>query len=158
MSNIADWLKPGARIWVAGSSNEPTALLAELASADLPERLTFIQFPLAGFNATDFTQIGPGAVMETFFMSPALKNAAPGRLKFLPMQMRAVFDYLAQNVDVVMIMAARDAHGVLRLGPNVDFAAAALSSAGVVLAEINDGITAPAGGLAIDAGLPTVAG
>jgi 4-hydroxybutyrate CoA-transferase len=66
------------------------------------------------------------------------------------MQMRAVFDYLSENLDVVMAQAARDRDGVLRLGPNVDFAAAALAAAGTVLVEINEGITAPAGGMALD--------
>ena len=150
MSAIAARLKPGQRIWVAGSSNEPTGLLAELQRSELPEDLTFIQFPLPPFNSVDFTQIAPGARMETFFMSPALKNAAPGRLHFVPMQMRAVFDYLSRDLDVVMIQAARDADGVLRLGPNVDFAAAGLAAADTVLVEINEGITAPAGSLALD--------
>jgi len=49
-----------------------------------------------------------------------------------------------------MVQAARDAEGVLRLGPNVDFAAAALAAAGTVLVEINEGITAPASSLVLD--------
>jgi 4-hydroxybutyrate CoA-transferase len=150
MSTIADCLKAGQRIWVAGSSNEPTGLLAELAAADLPEDLTFIQFPIPPYNSVDFTRISAGARMETFFMSPALKNAMPGCLHYVPMQMRAVFDYLSENLDVVMVQAARDADGVLRLGPNVDFAAAALAAAKTVLVEINEGITAPAGSLVLD--------
>jgi 4-hydroxybutyrate CoA-transferase len=150
MSAIADCLKSGQRIWVAGSSNEPTSLLAELHEAELPEDLTFIQFPLPPFNTVDFTRLVPGAQMETFFMSSALKHAVTGSLHFVPMQMRAVFDYLSRHLDVVMIQAARDRDGVLRLGPNVDFAAAALVSAEIVLVEINEGIIAPAGGLALD--------
>lgn len=150
MNRIRDHLQAGQRIWVAGSSNEPTALLAELAATALPEGLTFIQFPLAGFNETDFTRFAPGAQMETFFMSPALKGAAAGRLHFVPMQMRAVFDYLSGNVDVVLLQAARDQDGRLRLGPNVDFAAAALSGADRVLVELNEAITAPLGGMPLD--------
>jgi 4-hydroxybutyrate CoA-transferase len=149
MSHIAESLKPGQRIWVAGSSNEPTELLAELADAELPEGLTFIQFPIPPFNSIDFTQLANGAQMETFFMSPALRSAVPGCLHYVPMQMRAVFDYLSENLDVVMVQAARDADGVLRLGPNVDFAAAALAAADTVLVEINEGIVAPAGSLAL---------
>jgi 4-hydroxybutyrate CoA-transferase len=150
MSAIEDCLKPGQRIWVAGSSNEPTGMLAGLERAELPEGLTFIQFPLPPFNSVDFTQLAPGAQMETFFMSSALRDAVPGCLHFVPMQMRAVFDYLSANLDVVMVQAARDADGVLRLGPNVDFAPAALAAAETVLVEINEGITAPAGSLALD--------
>ncbi len=150
MSGISDYLKTGQRIWVAGSSNEPTALLAELEASALPENLTFIQFPLAGFNDTDFTRLGDSVHLETFFMSASLRTAAADRLHFLPMQMRAVFDYLSSRVDVVLLQAARDRAGRLRLGPNVDFAAAALGAAGTVLVEINEAITAPAGGLELD--------
>lgn len=150
MSGIEDRLQAGQRIWVAGSSNEPTALLALLEATPLPEGLTFIQFPLAGFNDTDFTSLGETVQMETFFMSAALRSAPAERLKFIPMQMRAVFDYLSANVDVVMVQAARDRDGCLRLGPNVDFAAAALAAAGTVMVEINDAITAPAGGMKLD--------
>jgi 4-hydroxybutyrate CoA-transferase len=51
---------------------------------------------------------------------------------------------------VALIQVARGRDGRLRLGPNVDFAAAALGSARVVLAELNDSITAPAGCPGID--------
>ncbi len=150
MSALAQWFKSGQRIWVAGSSNEPTGLLDELADAELPEALTFIQFPLLPFNSIDFTRFAPNAQMETFFLSSALRQAVPERLHFVPMQMRAVNDYLSRNLDVAMVQAARDHAGVLRLGPNVDFAAAALAAADTVLVEINEGVTAPAGGLALD--------
>lgn len=146
MSKPHELLAAGNRIWVAGSSNEPTTLLEMLARVDLPEDLTFIQFPLAGFNGTDFTTFGPSARMETFFMTPALAKAAPERLAFVPMQMRAVYDYLAERVDVVLIQAARDGDGRLVLGPNVDFAEAALSAAGTVIVEVNEALTPPRGG------------
>jgi 4-hydroxybutyrate CoA-transferase len=138
-------LRPGQRIFVGGSSNEPTALVNAMAQAVLPRDLNFIQFPVGGFNAIDFTQFNDSARLTTFFMTPALRDAAPERLLFLPMQMRWVFDYLADNVDVALIQVARDAQGVLRLGPNVDFVDAVLSSAEVVLAELNHALTAPAG-------------
>lgn len=143
-------LQPGQRIWVAGSANEPMAVLDALAGATLPEDLTFMQFPLPGFNRTDFTALSDSARVETFFMSPALRDADPARLRFIPMQMRAVYDYLAKNVDVVMLQAARDADGRLRIGPNVDFAGAAMKSAGTLIVEINEGLTAPAGAPFLD--------
>jgi len=150
MSEPHELLKAGSRIWVAGSANEPTTLLEMLSRADLPEDLTFIQFPLAGFNGTDFTAFGPTVRMETFFMTPVLAKAAPERLDFVPMQMRAIYDYLLDRVDVALIQAARDADGRLVLGPNVDFAGAALSAAGTVIVEVNDALTAPRGGRLLD--------
>ena len=95
---VKDLFKPNQRIFVAGSSNEPTALLAEVQSMELPEHLEFIQFPLAGFNTIDFTQFSETSNLTTFFMTPSLRQADPSRLHFLPMQMRSVYDYLKQGV------------------------------------------------------------
>ena len=112
---MKDLIKPNQRIFVAGSSNEPTALLAEVQSMELPEHLEFIQFPLAGFNTIDFTQFNETSNLTTFFMTPSLRQADPSRLHFLPMQMRSVYDYLKQGVDVVLFQVAYDQHGNLRL-------------------------------------------
>lgn len=145
MTDITALLEPGQRIFVAGSVNEPTALLAALKDSELPRNLHFIQFPIAGYNREDFTRYGPDASFTTFFMTPHLKDADPERLHFLPMQMRRVYDYLATNVDVVLVQVARGADGRLRLGPNVDFLGAALSAASRVIAELNESFVAPAG-------------
>jgi len=145
MSDLSDYLEAGQRIFVGGSCNEPSALLAQLEGAELPSDLHFLQFPLGVYNSTDFTALSPSAQMTTFFMSPALREADPQRLHFLPMQMRWVYDYLARDVDVAMLQVARDREGVLRLGPNVDFVGAVLRNAKLVLAELNHTLVAPAG-------------
>lgn len=145
MQALPDILKSRQRIFVTGSSNEPTALINRLGQLKLPDHLEFIQFPLAGYNQTDFTQFNSTAAMTTFFMTPSLVGADPGRLKFLPMQMRAIYDYLSSNLDVALVQIGRDRKGVLRLGPNVDFAGAVLNSASVILAELNHSLTAAEG-------------
>jgi 4-hydroxybutyrate CoA-transferase len=143
-------IEAGQKIFVAGSSNEPTALIESLVAQPLPENLHFVQFPLAGFNNIDFTQVNPTAQLTTFFMTPTLKNAAAERLHFLPMQMRWVHSYLSESIDVALVQVARAREGHLRLGPNVDFVDAVLSSARVVLAELNTAFVAPAGAPLID--------
>ena len=145
MTDVVSMLAPGQRIFVAGSVNEPTALIDELRVATLPDNLHFIQFPLGGYNQTDFTALSPNSEHTTFFMTRHLLDADPERLHFLPMQMRCVYDYLSERVDVVLVQVARDGNGRLRLGPNVDFLGAALASAAVVIAELNTSFTAPAG-------------
>ncbi len=149
---MKDLFKSNQRIFVAGSSNEPTALLAELQSMELPAHLEFVQFPLAGFNAIDFTEFNKTSKLTTFFMTPSLRQADPSRLHFLPMQMRSVYDYLKQGIDVVLFQVAYDQHGNLRLGPNVDFIEAALQSASVWIAELNRSFVAPFGSMPIDKG------
>lgn len=145
MSDLNALLKPGQRIFVAGSINEPTALLEHLGAQSLPRDLEFVQFPLAGYNQVDFTSWNDTASILTFFMTPTLARADRSRVHFLPMQMRAVYDYLSRDIDIALIQVARDAAGVLRVGPNVDFVDAALASAHVVIAELNHAIVAPAG-------------
>ena len=145
MADLHALFRAGQRIFVGGSSNEPTGLLEQLQGETLPPDLEFIQFPIGGLNNVDFTAFNETASLTTFFMTPALRDADPARLNFLPMQMRWVFDYLASNVDVALLQVARDRDGVLRLGPNVDFVEAVLRSADVVIAELNTAFTAPAG-------------
>jgi len=148
-------LRSGDRIFVVGSANEPCGLLAALKSVELPGKLHFIQFPIAGYNREDFTAWHPTFEQTTFFMTPTLRTAAPSRLHFQPMQMRHVYDYLSSGVDVVLAQAAPDRHGKLRFGPNIDFLEAAMQSARVVMVEVNDAMVAPAGGLAVDPDLVT---
>ncbi len=149
--DVADWpalLEPGMRVFVSGSANEPTPLLEALAAA--PERtagVTFVQFPVSGLNNVDVSMLHPDCRVECFFATPALRaGMAAGRVRFMPMQMRAIYAYLAgQRFDVVLTQAARDRAGVLRFGPNMDFVGAALTNARSLVVEINDAITAPLG-------------
>lgn len=141
-------LRPGMRAFVAGSANEPQALVAGLRhGADCARGVTFLQFPLPGLNRTDFSGLHPEAAMTTFFMTPALRAGyAAGRVRFLPMHLRTVFDYLRDTpLDVALVQVANDRNGELRLGPNADFHAAVMASARVVVAELNHAIRAPAG-------------
>ena len=113
MQQISQLFRPNQRIYVAGSSNEPTGLLKALAQADLPSKLQFVQFPLPGLNQTDFTQFNASATATTFFMSSALARGDASRVHYLPMQMRTTFDYLGQNIDVYLLQVAYDADAKL---------------------------------------------
>ena len=145
MQEVTNNLCSGQRIYVAGSSNEPTGLLRDLAASELPENLEFIQFPLPGLNQTDFTQFNDTASVTTFFMSSALAKGEAARVNYLPMQMRATYDYLATNVDVYLLQVAHDQEGRLRVGPNVDFHESVLAQNPIVIAQLNPSMVAPAG-------------
>ena len=145
MQQISQLFRPNQRIYVAGSSNEPTGLLKALAQADLPGNLQFVQFPLPGLNQTDFTQFNASATATTFFMSSALALGDASRVHYLPMQMRTTFDYLGQNIDVYLLQVAYDADGKLRVGPNVDFHESVLAQNPIVIAQLTPSVVAPAG-------------
>ena len=145
MQEVLKYLHSDQRIYVAGSSNEPTGLLRDLAASELPENLEFIQFPLPGLNRTDFTQFNDTASVTTFFMSSALAKGDAARVNYLPMQMRATYDYLATNVDAYLLQVTYDQEGRLRVGPNVDFHESVLAQNPTVIAQLNPSMVAPAG-------------
>ncbi len=147
-SEIPSILRHGMRVYVGGSSNEPTGLLDAIAAEPASAAgVTFVQFPLASLNRHDLSALHPQARVECFFMAPQLADGlAQGRVAFLPMQMRAVYDYIAgQSFDVVLLQAGYGRDGRLRLGPNIDFAAAAMSNARTLIVEVNDAFIAPTG-------------
>ena len=145
MQEVLEYLHSDQRIYVAGSSNEPTGLLRDLAASALPENLEFIQFPLPGLNQTDFTQFNDTASVTTFFMSSALAKGDAARVNYLPMQMRATYDYLATNLDVYLLQVAYDQERRLRVGPNLDFHESVLAQNPTVIAQLNPSMVAPAG-------------
>ena len=145
--DLAGILRRGQTVFVVGSSNEPVALIDALAASPEAARgLRFLQFPLPGMNTFDFSSLTDDTRFGTFFLTPDLREGyAEGRIDFYPMHMRNVYDFLHGAVDVAMIQVAFDRTGSLRIGPNVDFAAAVLESADVVIAELNRAIRAPLG-------------
>ncbi|MEM1432985.1 MAG: acetyl-CoA hydrolase/transferase C-terminal domain-containing protein [Pseudomonadota bacterium] len=143
-TNPRDWISSGDRVFVAAASNEPLGLLEALRPT-VPTGVEFLQFPLRGLNAVDFTAWGPEVQQTTVFMVPALKGADPERLAFLPMHMRQFYDYIGSGIDVALIQVARDRAGHLRAGPNVDFLDALVQSPARIYAELNTGFVAPAG-------------
>ena len=153
---VGGLLRPGMRVWVAGSSNEPRALVEGLRQAcerdpATAEDVCFLQFPFPGMNRFDFSSLGAATRMEAFFLTRELREGHEGgRVQYVPMHMRHVYDYLVRGLDVAFIQCTRDASGVLRAGPNVDFHAAAVGGAKVVVAELNTALPAPAGAPPID--------
>jgi hypothetical protein len=105
-------------------------------------------------NKVDFPGLHHEARMESFFLSPAIRRSFDvGRVDFLPMHMRRIYDYVAtcDRFALVMIQVGMDAAGEYRHGPNVDFLEAALGNCAKVVAEFNRGFDPAAGAPYIDA-------
>lgn len=146
-------MSPGAVVYVGGSCAEPRGLL------DLIERsgshlngVDYIQFPLGAVNQRDLSALTADSTQRTFFMTPFLEEGLKaGRVQFIPMHMRSVYDYLKSTpIDVALLQAARDRQGKLRYGPNVDYLGAVLLNARRVVVEINDSYKAPPGTPIVD--------
>ena len=150
---LSKLLEPGSVVYVGGSCGEPGHLLDLLQeNAHRLCDLKFIQQPLGAVNKRDLSKLVSGASQRCFFMAPQLQDGLQeGRVEFVPMHMRAIFDYLENtNIDVALLQAARDKNGVLRFGPNVDYVKAVLASAGHVILEENTSWRAPIGCPAVD--------
>ncbi len=147
LEDVPGLLRPGQRVYVGGSANEPATLVGAIVGhPDAARDVTFIQQPLA-INRHDFSSLHPTSQQETFFATPTLKDGmAAGRVRFIPMQMRAIFSYLASTrIDVALLGAARDRDGRRRFGHNVDYVDAVVASASLVVVEVSDQFTAAAG-------------
>ena len=146
-------LTPGATIYVGGSCAEPRGILDALTGMglDVPD-ISYIQQPLGAVNQRDLSTLSPGASQRTFFMTPFLQDGlAVGRVEFVPMHMRTIFDHLQGSaIDVAILQGARDRNGELRFGPNVDYVDAVLESAKSLVIELNTSFTAPIGAPRID--------
>lgn len=152
-NEIRALLKPGLTVYVAGSCTEPHGLLGifQEAAADV-SGLHYIQQPLGAVNQRDLSLFSPEATQRTFFMTPMLQEGVQaGRVEFVPMHMRSIFDHLsASSIDMALLQAARDRNGVLRYGPNVDYVDAALAAAEVLLLEENTSYVSATGAPAVD--------
>ncbi|MEE2913436.1 MAG: acetyl-CoA hydrolase/transferase C-terminal domain-containing protein [Pseudomonadota bacterium] len=145
LSEVPMLLAPGHRVFVAGSCSEPQAMLAAIAvQPACAEGVTFVQQPLP-INQYDLSSFHNTTRQETYFVTPSLKDGlATGRVLFTPMQMRNIFDHIARMpVDVALLSAARDQHGVIRYAANVDYLDAARAAAKMLVVEVSDAYTAP---------------
>lgn len=153
IEQIVDILSPGQTVYVGGSCAEPRGVLDGIVTAELKiDGLHFIQQPLGAVNQRDLSQLTPGASQQTFFMTPFLQESLEaGRVEFVPMHMRTIFDYLSNTpIDVAILQGAKDREGKLRFGPNVDYVDAVLASTHQLVIELNQDFTAPMGAPLID--------
>lgn len=147
---ITGLLQPGMRVFVAGGTNEPLDLIAALkASPESSSGVTYVQPILPGLNGTDFSSFHPSASMQIFMLAPPLQDGyRKGRIDFLPMQLRAVSDYLSRGArfDLALIQLTEASRvGQFNAGLNVDVLDAVLGNSKCVVAEINTAMPAPPG-------------
>ncbi len=137
-------IKPGDIIYVGGSTNEPTGLLDQLENVS---DLHYIQQPIAAVNKRDLSALGENCTQETYFTTPFMKTGLEsGRVRFIPMQMRAIYDHIAnKSIDIALLLAAKDKNGDLRFGLNNEYISAAIEGSRVVIVEVSDAFLAPIG-------------
>lgn len=144
-------LPEAARIYVAGCSGEPLAIVDALRRApDLAAGLTFLGIWVPGINATDWASLHPTASAESIFISAALRPSfAAGETQFLPLSYSQSTRWLSSTpIDggIVMISPPDD-QGMVSLGISVDFSTLIIDRGAVpLLGVINPSLKPPVNG------------
>lgn len=136
-------LRDGHRVFVHGAAATPTPMLEALAERRELSDVRLYHLHLGGpcrFAAADGP---PGVLSNSLFTGSNLRGAvADGRADFLPVflsDIPVLFETRRIPLDVALVqLSPPDAHGNCTLGTSVDAALAAVQTAPIVLAEINE--------------------
>ncbi|MGI9485906.1 MAG: acetyl-CoA hydrolase/transferase family protein [Geminicoccaceae bacterium] len=151
---LASLLCPGMRVFVQGSSGEPTALLeALLAEPDAGAGVEFFSCQIPGLNRVDLAGLHRDARFTGLFLTPELVGSHSRRkVRFMPLAYSSMYRYLnAQPIDVAFIQVAPSGRqGTFSLGLSAHFVPAILKAARVVIAEINENLPSVGRSVSID--------
>jgi acyl-CoA hydrolase len=140
---VVSRIKNGDRVFVHGAAATPTALLDALCERQDLEGVTLYHLHTEGHCAfADPVHRGRFRSVS-LFVGPGLRNAvAEGRADFMPVFLSEIPDlFLSRHIplDAALVqLSPPNRHGHSTLGTSVDAAMAAVVSARIVLAEIND--------------------
>jgi len=136
-------VRSGMRIFVHGAAATPLALLEALCARTDLEGVTLYHLHTEGearFAGAD--QIGRLRSVSLFTGPHLRESVAEGRADFVPIflsEIPRLFRSGRVPLDVALVqLSPPDRHGLCTLGTSVDTARAAVDSARIVIAEIND--------------------
>src|SRR5690349_18999192 len=133
----------GSRVFVHGAAATPVPLLDALAARTDLEGVRLYHLHTAGTASFVAPEVASRLRSVSFFVGPTVRAAVDaGRADFLPVflsDIPALFVSGAVPLDIALVqLSPPDRHGMCSLGTSVDAARAAVDSAKLVLAEIND--------------------
>lgn len=145
---VAEHLQPGMNVFVAGATAEPGTILEALQKQpQCCAGIRFVSVSIPGINNVDFSTFHEDCKSTAFFATPENRAAiASGRVDFMPMHYRSLFDYFAghQGFDLVLAQLPSPADdNRFSLGVCADFLPAVLDNARLVIGEMNKQQPAP---------------
>lgn len=154
MKRLADYLQPGARVFVPGLSGEPTLLLRELA--DGPERareVRFIGVQFPGIGSANYLGLHPEVRQTAFFMSPSVRQGLhERRAELLSLDYPGIARHLAQCPAFDLAVghfSLPDADGWCSSGVCSDFLPIAWPRAKRRVAQLNPSMPRTGGGFRV---------
>lgn len=142
-ADVVAHVKSGDRVFVHGAAATPTPLLETLCDRSDLEGVVLYHLHLEGAcRFADASHQGRFRSVS-LFTGPALrKPIEEGRADFMPIFLSDIprlFSSRQIPLDVAIVqVSAPDRHGVCTLGTSVDTARAAVDSAKIVIAEVNE--------------------
>lgn len=140
--DLASILRPGMKVFVQGSSSEPTMLIRQLLEApEASSGVEFISCQIPGLNRVDFAGLDQDAKFRGLFVTPEMNESyRAGKVRFMPLTYSGMYRYLQEvSVDVAFIQVIPTGQrGKFSLGTSAHFVPAVLKRAGTVIAEINE--------------------
>ncbi len=142
-ATVVSRVKSGMRVFVHGAAATPTPLVQALCARTDLEAVTLYHLHLEGPCPFADPTHGGHLRSTSLFTGPALrKPIEEGRADFMPIFLSDIPRLFASRqipLDVAIVQVSPpDRHGVCTLGTSVDTARAAVDSARLVIAEINE--------------------
>ena len=142
-ADVVAHVRSGAHVFVHGAAATPVTLLDALAARTDLEGVRLYHLHTEGTASFVAPEVAPRLRSISFFVGPLLRPAVnDGRADFMPIflsDIPALFYSRAVALDVALVqLSPPDRHGMCSLGTSVDAARAAVDTAAIVLAEIND--------------------
>jgi acyl-CoA hydrolase len=133
----------GARVFVHGAAATPVVLLDALAARRDVEGVRLYHLHTQGTDSFLRPEVADRLRSISFFVGANARAAVEaGRADFVPVflsDIPALFASGAVQLDVAMVtLSPPDKHGYCSLGTSVDASRAAVDSARIIIAEIND--------------------
>lgn len=141
-ADVVAHVPSGARVFLQGAAATPVPLVEALAARTELEGVRVYHLHTHGARSV-VAPPAPHLRSVSFFVGPDVRDAvADGRADFVPVflsDIPALFTSGAIPLDVALVqLSPPDRHGLCSLGTSVDAARAAVDSARLVLAEINE--------------------
>jgi acyl-CoA hydrolase len=142
-SSVVARIPSGARVFVHGAAATPTPLLHALAARHDLEGVRVYHLHLGGEVPFASAEVARRIRSVSFFTGPSMRGPiADGHADFVPVflsDIPGLFTSGRVPLDVALVqLSPPDRHGLCTLGTSCDAARAAVDSARIVLAEIND--------------------
>lgn len=142
-ADVVAHVESGDKVFIHGAAMTPTTLLDALVERTDLERVETFHIHLAGPTRFVEEQYRDMFIPNSLFTGPTLrKPVEEGRAFFMPVflsDVPALFSTRRIPLDVAIVsLSPPDEHGHCTLGTSVDCARAAVESASIVLAEINE--------------------